>query len=186
MNTCYVVRSSRPEGLFSFDLLDGLPVRFHQPYLRATPAGFGLERLATAFMNNPGLSSHHVRTGMLKPAVRCLRRQPREGRAAAQCYRILEVLVGQPNHVLAHNLVRLRRDIRHPHFRQVGSRGVASSPTRTPPHPQRPRRCEIPSRLSSQGRAWTMRSEKQHVPVFSAPDRLGFGSAYQRLKKLYI
>jgi hypothetical protein len=26
-----------------------------QPYLREAPAGFGLERLATAFMNNPGL-----------------------------------------------------------------------------------------------------------------------------------
>ena len=54
MNTCYVVRSSRPAGLFSFGLLDGLPVRLCRPYLREAPAGFGLERLATAFMNNPG------------------------------------------------------------------------------------------------------------------------------------
>jgi hypothetical protein len=34
MNTCYVVRSSRPVGLFSFGLLDGLPVRLRRPYLR--------------------------------------------------------------------------------------------------------------------------------------------------------
>jgi hypothetical protein len=54
MNTCYVVRSSRLAGLFSFGLLDGLPVRLGRPYLREAPAGFGLERLATAFMNNPG------------------------------------------------------------------------------------------------------------------------------------
>jgi len=54
MNTCYVVRFSRPAGLFSFGLLDGLQVRLCQPYLREAPAGFGLERLATAFMNNPG------------------------------------------------------------------------------------------------------------------------------------
>ena len=55
MSTCYVVRSSRPAGLFSFGLLDGLAVRLRQPYLREAPAGFGLERLATAFMNNPGV-----------------------------------------------------------------------------------------------------------------------------------
>ena len=48
------VRSSRPTGLFSFCLLDGQEVRLRWPYLRETPAGFGLERLATAFMNNPG------------------------------------------------------------------------------------------------------------------------------------
>ena len=40
-------RSSRPAGLFSFGLLDGLSVRLRRPYLRETPAGFGLERLAT-------------------------------------------------------------------------------------------------------------------------------------------
>ena len=50
MNTCYVVRSSRPAGLFSFGLLDGLQVRLRRPYLRDASAGFGLERLATAFM----------------------------------------------------------------------------------------------------------------------------------------
>ena len=54
MNTCYVARSSRPARLFSFGLLDGLPVRLRRPHLREAPAGFGLERLATAFMNNPG------------------------------------------------------------------------------------------------------------------------------------
>jgi len=54
MNTYYVVRSSRPTGLFSFRLLDGLHVRLRRPYLREAPAGFGLERLATAFMNYPG------------------------------------------------------------------------------------------------------------------------------------
>ena len=54
MNTCYVVRSSRPAELFSIGLLDGLQVRLRQPHLREAPAGFGLERLATAFMNNPG------------------------------------------------------------------------------------------------------------------------------------
>ena len=53
MNACYVVRPSRPAGLFSFGLLDGLPVRLRRPYLREASAGFGLERLATAFMNNP-------------------------------------------------------------------------------------------------------------------------------------
>ena len=37
MNTCYVVRSSRPAGLFSFGLLGGLHVR-----------------LATTFINSPG------------------------------------------------------------------------------------------------------------------------------------
>ena len=54
MNTCYVVRSSRQAWFFSFGLLDGLHVRLRRPYLREAPAGFGLECLATAFMNNPG------------------------------------------------------------------------------------------------------------------------------------
>jgi hypothetical protein len=54
MNTCYVVRSSRPAELFSIGLLDGLQVRLRQPHLREAPAGFGLERLGPAFMNNPG------------------------------------------------------------------------------------------------------------------------------------
>lgn len=53
MNTCYVVRSPRL-GLFSFGLLAGLPMRLRQPSWRETLAGFSLERLATAFMNNSG------------------------------------------------------------------------------------------------------------------------------------
>jgi hypothetical protein len=40
-------------GIFSV-LLDGLHIRRRRPYLREAPAGFGLERLATAFMINPG------------------------------------------------------------------------------------------------------------------------------------
>ena len=47
MNIYYIVRSSRPVGLFSFGLLDGLRVRLRRPYLRKATAGFGLERLAT-------------------------------------------------------------------------------------------------------------------------------------------
>ena len=54
MNTCYVAQSSRPAGLFSFGLLDGLPVCLRRPDLRVAPAGFGLERRAAVFMNNPG------------------------------------------------------------------------------------------------------------------------------------
>ena len=54
MNACSVVRFSRPAGLFSFGLLDGLSVRLRRPRSREAPAGFGLERLATTFMNNPG------------------------------------------------------------------------------------------------------------------------------------
>jgi len=54
MNTCNVARSTRPAELFSLGLLNGLQVRLRRPYLREAPAGFGLERLATAFMNNPG------------------------------------------------------------------------------------------------------------------------------------
>ena len=54
MNTCYVIRFSRPAGFFSFGLLDGLRVRLRRPYVRETPAGFSLECLATVFMNYPG------------------------------------------------------------------------------------------------------------------------------------
>jgi len=54
MNTYCVVRSSCPSALISFDLPDGLQVRLRRPYSREAPASFGLERLATAFMNNPG------------------------------------------------------------------------------------------------------------------------------------
>jgi hypothetical protein len=53
MNACYVARPSHPAELFSFGPLDGPPVRLRRHYVREAPAGFGLERLATAFMNNP-------------------------------------------------------------------------------------------------------------------------------------
>ena len=56
MNACYVARPSHPAELFSFGPLDGPPVRLRRHYVREAPAGFGLERLATAFMNNPGLT----------------------------------------------------------------------------------------------------------------------------------
>ncbi|HEY6289528.1 MAG TPA: hypothetical protein VIW48_08790, partial [Nitrospiraceae bacterium] len=49
-----LVRSSRPTGLFSLGLLTVLQVHLRRPYLREAPVGFGLECLATAFMNNPG------------------------------------------------------------------------------------------------------------------------------------
>ena len=39
MNTCYVVRSSRPAGLFSFGLLDGPQVRLCRPRLREASGG---------------------------------------------------------------------------------------------------------------------------------------------------
>ncbi len=55
MNTYCGDRSSRSAELFSFGLLDGPQVRLCRPHLREAPAGFGLSRLATAFMNNPGL-----------------------------------------------------------------------------------------------------------------------------------
>jgi hypothetical protein len=61
MNTCSVVRSlwaacrsSRPAWLFSFGLLNGLQVHLCRSHLREALAGFGAERRATAFMNNPG------------------------------------------------------------------------------------------------------------------------------------
>ena len=72
MNTCYVVRSSRPAGLFSFGFLDGLPVRLCRPYLREVSAGFGLERLATAFVNNPGSGDRTDVSTRLSPCASCL------------------------------------------------------------------------------------------------------------------
>ena len=54
MRICSGVRSSRPVGTFSFGLLDGLSVRLRRPRVREAPAGVGLERLATAGMNNRG------------------------------------------------------------------------------------------------------------------------------------
>ena len=55
MDTCSGARSHRPARLFSFGLLDGLPARLRRPYVRAASASFRLERLATVFINNPGL-----------------------------------------------------------------------------------------------------------------------------------
>ncbi len=53
-----VVQSSRPAGLFSFGLLDGLSVRLRRLCLREAPAGFRLECLATEFTNNPDYPLH--------------------------------------------------------------------------------------------------------------------------------
>jgi hypothetical protein len=56
MNTYCVDRSSRPAGLFSVGLLNvPLWVRLRRPSLREAPAAFGLSRLATAFIDSPGL-----------------------------------------------------------------------------------------------------------------------------------
>lgn len=54
MNTYSGVRSSYPAGRFSFGLLDGLPVRQCRSYVREALTGFGLERVSTVFVNNPG------------------------------------------------------------------------------------------------------------------------------------
>jgi len=54
MNTDFVARYSRPAGLFSFALLNGLGARLRRARLREAPGDFGLGRLATAFMSNPG------------------------------------------------------------------------------------------------------------------------------------
>ena len=54
MNAYYVVRSSRPADLVSFGLLNGLPYACVGLSCEKPPVGFGLERLATAFMNNSG------------------------------------------------------------------------------------------------------------------------------------
>ena len=54
MNTYCDSRSSLPAGLFSFSLLDSLLGYLCRPHVREAPAGIGLSRLATAFMNNPG------------------------------------------------------------------------------------------------------------------------------------
>src|SRR3989442_596760 len=56
MNTFYDSRSSCPARLFSLSLLDvPLRVRLRHPRLREASAGVGLNCLATAFMNNPGM-----------------------------------------------------------------------------------------------------------------------------------
>jgi len=43
-----------PGRTFLVRFLDGLQVCLCRPYLQKTPAGFGLERLATSIMNNSG------------------------------------------------------------------------------------------------------------------------------------
>jgi len=54
-NPYCVDRSSCPAGLFSFGLLNGPQrVRLRRPLFREAPADFGLGRLATGFLNNPG------------------------------------------------------------------------------------------------------------------------------------
>ena len=60
MNTYYDSRSSRPAGLFSFSLLDSLSGCLCRLPLREAPAGVGLSRLATAFMNNPSYNMRPV------------------------------------------------------------------------------------------------------------------------------
>jgi len=54
MNTYSGVRSSHSAGRLSFGILDRLPVRLCRPYVRDVLAGFGLERVSTVFVNNPG------------------------------------------------------------------------------------------------------------------------------------
>ena len=54
MNACSDIRLSRPAGLFSFGLLDGLQVHLCRPYLREAPADFSFGCLTTTFMNSPG------------------------------------------------------------------------------------------------------------------------------------
>ena len=61
--------AARPAGHFSFGLLDGLQVRLRRPHLREAPAGFGLERLATAFMNNPGYRNFALTRSQIRRAA---------------------------------------------------------------------------------------------------------------------
>ena len=69
MHTYCGVRYSRPAGLFSFGLLDGLQVRLRRPHVREAPADFGLERLATVFMNNPGQTRGYYEAEVRKVRV---------------------------------------------------------------------------------------------------------------------
>ena len=56
MNACCDSRFFRPAGLCSFGFLD-VPqgVRLRRLTCEKSPAGFGLDRLATAFPNNPSV-----------------------------------------------------------------------------------------------------------------------------------
>jgi hypothetical protein len=53
MKSCSGVRFSRPARLFPIGSPDGLRVRLRRSHQRSASADFRLERLATAFMNNP-------------------------------------------------------------------------------------------------------------------------------------
>jgi hypothetical protein len=55
MNVYCGSRSPGPASLISLGLLDGLQgVRLCRPRLREVSAGFGLDRLVTTFLKNPG------------------------------------------------------------------------------------------------------------------------------------
>jgi hypothetical protein len=55
MNVYCGSRSSGPASLFSLRHLDGLQgVRLCRPRLREVSVGFGLDRLVTTFLKNPG------------------------------------------------------------------------------------------------------------------------------------
>lgn len=56
MNTYCGRRYSRPARLFSLGFLDVPRSTPPSPHLREATAAFGLRCLATAFLNNPGLT----------------------------------------------------------------------------------------------------------------------------------
>jgi hypothetical protein len=53
LKICYVVRSPRPAGLFSFSLFDGLQLRLRRLHLREDPAA-SVSNSSRGFINNPG------------------------------------------------------------------------------------------------------------------------------------
>ena len=65
MHTYCGVRYSRPAGLFSFGLLNGLNVRLRRFHLREAAADFGLEHLAMVVMSHPG--ERHARNDFSRP-----------------------------------------------------------------------------------------------------------------------
>jgi hypothetical protein len=61
-----------PGGAVLFGLLDESHLRFRRSYVQEAPAGFGLERLATAFMKNPGYTNIEQAMYLIRNAyVRC-------------------------------------------------------------------------------------------------------------------
>jgi hypothetical protein len=55
MNVYCGSRSFRPECPFSLELPDGPPgARLRRPRVQEVSVGFGLDRLVTTFMKNPG------------------------------------------------------------------------------------------------------------------------------------